>query len=373
MLVNVVPPTNDFHALARYLVEGDSKPPNPKRVAWTLAHNLPTNDPELAAKLMTATAQLSKRCKNAAYHAMIAWAPDEKPTPEMMQAIALKTLELAGLAEHQALIMGHGDKPHDHLHMLINRVHPVTGRAWDTKHDFALFDRIMRQLSEEHGFRYIPAHRFNAEQTADTPKKPNKRATWAAKRGAKTERTQWSKTASRQYGAKVSERLDRAASWDDLDMAFAEDGYTLQRKGKGLVVGNSTSYAKFSALGLTTSAKSLEQRFGTPHTAWRPFDYVSSRSVFAVDAVDIVRFMAMYGLASKDDVSRTIDDATHQRQLRAAEAARTAPLGKSFLRSVASSSLKPPQAERRLPTPARPPNRATTRLRPGRQPRSFSG
>ncbi len=362
MLVNVVPPTNDFHALARYLVEGDTKPPNPKRVAWTLAHNLPTDDPEQAATLMTATAQLSKRCKNAAYHAMIAWAPDEKPTPEMMQAIALKTLELAGLAEHQALIMGHGDKPHDHLHMLINRVHPVTGRAWDTKHDFAMFDRIMRQLSDEHGLRYIPAHRFNPEQTADTPKKPNKRATWAAKRGAKTERTQWSKTASRQYGAKVSERLDRATSWEDLEAAFAEEGQTLETKGLGLVVGNATSYAKFSALGLTSSAKGFEKRFGVPYAPPVERATRTRGSIFMVDAVDITRFLAMYGLATKDDVSRSIDDAKHQRQLRAAEAPLAVQTRREFKTLLGTTSLTPPRRAWR-PEPAR---GQTPKLRPNR-------
>jgi len=365
MLVNVVPPTNDFHALARYLVEGDTKPPNPKRVAWKMAHNLPTDDPEQAATLMTATAQLSKRCKNAAYHAMIAWAPDEKPTPEMMQAIALKTLELAGLAEHQALIMGHGDKPHDHLHMLINRVHPVTGRAWDTKHDFALFDRIMRQLSEEHGFRYIPAHRFNPEQTADQPKKPNKRATWAAKRGAKTERTQWSKTASRTFGAKVSERLDRATSWEDLEIAFAEEGQTLQPKGRGLVVGNATSYTKFSALGLTSSAKGFEKRFGAPYAPPVERATRTRGSIFMVDAVDITRFLSMYGLATKDDVSRSIDDAKHQRQLRAAEAA-AGSTRHSLLRLMAGTTLSPTGSRSLPPRPAK---RPTIKPRPSRKSR----
>jgi hypothetical protein len=56
--------------------------------------------------------------------------------------------------------------------MLINRVHPTTGKAWDSKHDFALFDRIMRQLSDEYGFEYVPAHRFNPDLTDERPSKP---------------------------------------------------------------------------------------------------------------------------------------------------------------------------------------------------------
>lgn len=314
MLANVVPPTNDFHALARYLVEGDSKPAHPDRVAWILAHNLMTDDPELAAGIMTATAQLSRRCKNAAYHAMIAWAPHEKPTPEIMQEIALKTLGLAGLAEHQALIMGHGDKPHAHLHMLINRVHPDTGRAWDTKHDYALFDRIMRQLSDEYGFQYVPAHRFNPDMTDDQAKKPNKRATRAAKRGARTDRTQWSRKASREFGAHISDRLDRAAGWEDVEAAFAEEGLSLQAKGSGLVVGDATSYTKLSALGLTTTAKGFEMRFGGSFAGRRTSSTDSARPWFAVDAVDIAKGLVAWGLTDASDVRRAIDDSNAERE-----------------------------------------------------------
>ncbi len=357
MLVNVVPPTNDFHALARYLVEGDDKPPHPDRVAWVLSHNLPTDDPALAATYMTATAQMSKRCRNAAYHAMIAWAPHEKPSPEIMQEIAIKTLGLAGLGQHQALIMGHGDKPHAHLHMLINRVHPVTGRAWETSQDFALFDRIMKQLSEDYGFAYVPAHRFNLDQTDDRPKKPNTRATWAAKRGAKTTRTQWSRTASRGLGAHISERLDRATTWDDLQAVFAEEGLTLEAKGRGLVAGNPTSYTKLSALGLTRTAKDFEKRFGgsfADHQARQP---EAPRLWFAVDAVDIVRFLAMYGIAGKADVRHAIDERNLARDARLA----TAPLAVRMMRelktlmSATSLTPKPHRSRRRKPAQRSPP------------------
>jgi len=110
MLAQIEKPTNDFHALARYLVHGREQPPNPGRVAWVLARNLPTVDPMLAAHYMTATAELSRRCTHACLHTVIAWRDDERPSPEVMQEIAARTLELAGIGDHQALVMGHGDK-----------------------------------------------------------------------------------------------------------------------------------------------------------------------------------------------------------------------------------------------------------------------
>jgi hypothetical protein len=74
--------------------------PSEERVAWVITQNLATHDPELAAKIMSATAALSKRCAKACLHTIIAWHPDEQPSPQAMQEIALRTLSLAGLAEH---------------------------------------------------------------------------------------------------------------------------------------------------------------------------------------------------------------------------------------------------------------------------------
>lgn len=262
MLAQLEKPTNDFFALARYLVEGRQCPPHPDRVAWTVVENLPTDDPLLAAHYMTAAAEQSKRCRNACYHTIIAWAKEEAPSPEVMQEVARKTLELAGLDEHQALIMGHGDKAHAHLHMMVNRVHPATGKAWSTSHDYRRFDRIMRQLSEEYRFRYVPAHAFNPEITDDLSQKPASGAVYAARKGAHTDRPQWSRKDARRIGAKLSEPFDRAATWDDLAIAAAQDGLVLEAKGQGLIVGSRRGYVKFSALKLTTSAKGFEERFG---------------------------------------------------------------------------------------------------------------
>lgn len=318
MLAKVAPPSNDFLALARYLVRG--KPgtqSDPKRVAWVISHNLPTADPDLAAHYMGATAQLSARTRKAAYHLMIAWHAHERPTQEVMQAVAADTLELAGLADHQALIMGHGDKPHPHLHILLNRVHPDTGRAWKTSHDFARFDRIMKELAETYGFEFAPAHTFNPEHTDAQEKLPNSAASYAAKRGARTTRPQWSKEKSRKFGDEVSEQLPANATHEDFRELLAAKGLRLEAKGHGFVVGDDSTYAKLSSLGLTASARTLARgRDHTPssshtHTSARPH-----RCVFAVDTVDVARAFHTLGLLSREDVQAAVDDAKAERRQR---------------------------------------------------------
>jgi hypothetical protein len=101
-------------------------------VDWIEGHNLATDDPELAAKIMDATAKLSAKVEKPVYHASINWRPDEAPARQEMKDIARRALKLMELEEHQALVVGHGDTAHPHLHMMINRVNPNTGKAWRT-------------------------------------------------------------------------------------------------------------------------------------------------------------------------------------------------------------------------------------------------
>ncbi|MEZ5776652.1 MAG: relaxase/mobilization nuclease domain-containing protein, partial [Hyphomicrobiaceae bacterium] len=262
MLARIEPPHGDFPALASYLRHGRTRPTSPDRVAWVIGHNIPTADPMLAAAIMTATARQSARCTTPAYHLSINWREDERPAPEAMQEIARRTLELAGLGEHQALVMGHGDKPHRHLHMMINRVHPGTGKAWSAFQDFRRFDRIMKALAEAHGFLFVPCHRYEPEITDARPKLPGREARRAAEKGADTLRIQGSRADARRIGAEISENLDRAASWDDIEAALEPYGLQLEAKGRGLVAGNRAGYFKFSQLGLAVTANGLAKRFG---------------------------------------------------------------------------------------------------------------
>lgn len=345
MLAKIAPTTNDFLALARYLVRG--KPgtqTDPKRVAWIAAHNLPTTDPELAARYMDATARMSARTKSAAYHLMIAWHAHERPTPEAMQAVATDTLQLAGLAEHQALIMGHGDKPHPHLHILLNRVHPDTGRAWKTSHDFARFDRIMRELAETYGFEFVPAHTFNPDHTDAQEKLPNSAATYAAKRGAQTRRPQWSKAKARTVGAEISEQLTPDATYDDFRELLATNGLRLEAKGKGFVVGNDTTYAKLSSLSLTASARALARKHD--HTPSVLHAHTSARqhsAIFTVDSVDIAHAFHTLGLLSREDVQSAMAAAKAERLQRRHEAV----LARAKHSSALTAVLFPPETHSR--------------------------
>lgn len=353
MLAQIEPTRNGFLALARYLVHGDERPTSPERVAWVLARNLPTDDPELAARYMEATAALSRRCLKPTYHVSINWAPGEDPAPELMQEIALRTLELSGLGAHEALIMGHGDTAHRHLHMMINRVHPDTGRAWSASQDYRRFDRIMKRLAEAHGFRHVPCHNLDLDLTDADPQLPDRKARRAAARGAPTSRIRGSRAAARRLGTSLSESIDRATGWEDIEAALVEHGLSLEAKGKGLVAGNAEGYFKFSHLGLSVTAKGLAGRFGRPFKAKPPARRATPRqrptpvrrALLGVDAVDIAR-----AIGTKENVRSAVQEAIGRRKARLAKA----PLMTQMLAELkeqwqARTSMSPARARARSP------------------------
>src|SRR6202022_4583726 len=121
--------STSFGALAHYLVHGRAGD-EAERVAWTASRNLGTDDPELAAYLMRATAAQSMRVEKPVYHLSISFDPTDVVTPEQMQEAADRMLRALDLSEHQTVMVGHRDRAHAHVHVMVNRVHPDTGAAW---------------------------------------------------------------------------------------------------------------------------------------------------------------------------------------------------------------------------------------------------
>lgn len=143
-----------FRALAAYLANGRSGQEQ-GRVAWIASRNLPTGDPELAATFMRATAAQSDRVEKPVYHVALSFDPDDAVHRAAMERVADRVLDRLGLAEHQAIIVAHSDRAHTHLHVLVNRVHPETGKAWERWKDRPLIQEVLREEERALGLREV--------------------------------------------------------------------------------------------------------------------------------------------------------------------------------------------------------------------------
>ena len=131
-----------FGALARYLANGRTGD-NPERVAWSTSRNLPTDEPELAGKIMRATAAQNLRVDKPVYHLALSFDPNDVVDRAAMERVANRVIAALRLQEHQVLIVSHGDRDHPHMHLLINRVHPETGLVWNRWQDRAVIQQVL--------------------------------------------------------------------------------------------------------------------------------------------------------------------------------------------------------------------------------------
>lgn len=67
----------------------------------------------------------------------------------------------------QAFVVGHDDTANRHLHIAINRVHPDTGVAWSTSHDYIRLEQSMALQSEAYGYKPVPGRHTDAVQGAE--------------------------------------------------------------------------------------------------------------------------------------------------------------------------------------------------------------
>lgn len=261
-MIGVARTGSGFGGLARYLAAG-KRGDEHERVAWIEAHNLMETDPERAARLMRATAEQNPRVTKPVYHLSVSFAPEDRVGPAEMRRVADRLLRDLGLGEHQALVIAHRDTPHQHLHLMINRVHPETGRAWHTGHDYARIERLLRSLERDLGIKRVPGRHSPASEH-DRPSRLTE---------TRGERRQRQRTGTDPWSARVRKQLvgefEAARSWAELEDRLRRRGLRLRPRGRGLVVTDGRRSVKASRIHRSASAHRLAERFGMSYSEYR--------------------------------------------------------------------------------------------------------
>eukprot|EP00752_Nemacystus_decipiens_P015808 g14118.t1 len=214
-----------------------------QRVAWTSTRNLAVENPEMAWRIMAATAMNASELKRQAgvkntgrksnqhvLHMTLSWHPDEQDeldADEMLGSAEAALLAL-GAADRQALIVCHDDKDHSHVHILVNRVSPEDGRMlsssferlkaseWAQKYEEArgqvfCHERVVNNAARKRG-EYTrgkpnePRHLFEQARQAGNDNLPNAQAK-NSKQRSKDQQVG-------KHGRKMQER--HAQEWDKL-------------------------------------------------------------------------------------------------------------------------------------------------------------
>lgn len=176
-----------FREACRYVLR-DPQAKTSERVAWAETRNL-SAAPEDAWLEMFGTYKDQARLKEAAgldargrkntnpvLHYTLSWAHSDNPSAEHMRDTALDSIRALGLSDHQALIVGHSDKKHLHVHIVANTVHPLTGETAKLKFTKLDLSRWAEAYEREHGIHCEQRIENNADRETLRQLRANERA-----------------------------------------------------------------------------------------------------------------------------------------------------------------------------------------------------
>ena len=158
-------------------IDDGPHPTTSHRVVFTQTRNMLTVDPEFALRLMAKTAMDEKRLKKEAglslrgrkttkpvYSYSLSWHTEQQPTRGQMIKAADISLALLGMAHHEAVFIAHKDTKHPHIHVIVNRIDPYTGKAANNYRDRLTLSSWAQDYELDDGKIYCQQRVINNER-----------------------------------------------------------------------------------------------------------------------------------------------------------------------------------------------------------------
>jgi len=208
---------SSFSGLVNYITQAQDKN---ERVGEVRITNCISEQPAWAAIEAEMTQRQNTRSKlDKTYHLLVSFPTGENPSPEVLQKVEDFLCESLGYQEHQRVSAVHHDTDHLHIHIAINKVHPVKLTVRQPYRDYKLLADAALKLEQEHNLtadNHIARLTQSQAKAQDMEKSAGIESLigWI-KRGCLPE-------------------LLAASSWDELHTALAHHSLTLSERGNGL-------------------------------------------------------------------------------------------------------------------------------------------
>lgn len=264
---------------------------NEKKMEWMETRNVTSLQPENIAGEMQIYS-MESRAKKPVYHVTISWDSADGPTKEEMVEVGDGFLEHMKLDSHQAVMVSHRDGNHPHLHLMINRVHPETGKAWESfdyegqgrgrkivKREYEKIEEFLRKTEKEKGWRVVPGkHTEHGKGIDFESPAPD---VWEIRRERELKEKAEAMgldpegidpRSPKQKAIEMKKSLFAAQSFEEFDGQLAGQGLWLEKKGQGAVITDGYLSVKLSRISRRLSSGRLEETFGQSLS-----DYITTR------------------------------------------------------------------------------------------------
>jgi hypothetical protein len=137
-----------------------------EKLEWAAAANVRTEDPRLAVGMIAAHNSRNQRSQNKNMHIVASLPEGERLTPAQWHEVEAAAVKALGMERHPRLVAVHRNTAHQHMHMWVSRIHPVTHKAIHPPGDFYKLQNVAAGFEREYGLKLEP-HTLNLAQTIE--------------------------------------------------------------------------------------------------------------------------------------------------------------------------------------------------------------
>ena len=140
---------SSFAKLANYISNPQEKSERVGVVSVSNCHSTEIED--AALEVMATQARNTRSTSDKTYHLLISFRAGEQPPAQVLAEIEQRICTGLGFAEHQRVSAVHHDTDNLHIHIAINKIHPVRLTLHEPFRDYATRDKLCRELEREYG------------------------------------------------------------------------------------------------------------------------------------------------------------------------------------------------------------------------------
>lgn len=235
-----------------------------------------------AREQMQITHGLNDGVRYPATHVVVSWPETERPSDDAMITAARLVMIDMGAANHQMVMAVHRDRLNPHVHVVLNRVHPVTGKALTLWQDYTRLELACRRVEARMGWNADRGRFDIGSGDEGITLVPKPKAHWRAKVRDRALGLRPMSDAARALERRsglpalidilaprvqiwLRHRLATAKSWQEVHSAMRSYDlrYILHRSGARISHRVRSWQVAASQLGTACGLRKLQQRIGT--------------------------------------------------------------------------------------------------------------
>jgi Relaxase/Mobilisation nuclease domain/Large polyvalent protein-associated domain 7 len=200
-------------------------------------------------EVMNTQMQNRRATSDKTYHLIVSFRAGEEPNPETLKVIEEELCVGLGFKDHQRVSAVHCDTENLHIHIAINKVHPVKHTIHNPFQDYKTLAKLCAKLEQQYGLK-VDNHSTQRNHSAGRARDMEAHA------GVES-LISW-------IQQNALEKIKQANSWEVLHTVLHENGLRIKARGNGLAISTTDGElgVKASSVARELSKGKLEQRLG---------------------------------------------------------------------------------------------------------------